>query len=203
MCIRQHTSAYVCIFSHAPRCCLARWARKTRILTYLRQHTSAYVSIRQHTSAYFHTHLAVVWRVWHVKQLPVVQIRFLHDIRQHTSAYVSIRQNTSHSCRSSRYAFCTTYVSIRQHTSAFVRIRHTAAGRSDTLSALTYVSIRQHTPAYVSIRQHTSAYLRNGLGGFDDKVLVYGGGRAVGARERLHTSAYVSIRQHTTAYVSC
>jgi hypothetical protein len=58
----------------------------------IRQHTSAYVSIRQHTSAYV-------------------------SIRQHTSAYVSIRQHTS------------AYVSIRQHTSAYVSIRQHTLGR--------------------------------------------------------------------------
>jgi hypothetical protein len=58
----------------------------TKLRTFCTEHTSAYVSIRQHTSAYA-------------------------SIRQHTSAYASIRQHTP------------AYVSIRQHTSAYVSIR--------------------------------------------------------------------------------
>ncbi len=54
------------------------------------------------------------------------------------------------------------------------------------LDASAYVSIRQHTSAYVSIRQHTSAVVS----------------RAYSDLMHLHTSAYVSIRQHTSAYVS-
>ena len=68
------------------------------MLTYVRQHTSAYVSIRQHTSAY----VSIVGGDTHV------------DLR--TSAYVSIRQHTS------------AYVSIRQHTSAYVGIRQHSRG---------------------------------------------------------------------------
>jgi hypothetical protein len=106
----------------------------------IRQHTSAYVSIRQHT----------LKRQWERRR------------RQHTSAYVSIRQHTSayvkeavgeeEAYRAERpvrrthvHAATCAYVSIRQHTSACVSIRqHTSA----------YVSIRQHTSAYVSIRAH-------------------------------------------------
>ncbi len=94
----------------------------------IRQHTSAYVSIRQ---AY----------------VSICQMRICsraQHSQQHTSAYVSIRQHTS------------AYVSIRQHTSAYVKCE-SAVGRS-TLNSIrqhtsAYVSIRQHTSAYVSIRQ--------------------------------------------------
>jgi hypothetical protein len=63
----------------------------------MRQHTSAYVSIRRHTSAYdgIRLHASCGWR-WLISG----------RICQHTSAYVSIRQHTS------------AYVSIRQHTMA-------------------------------------------------------------------------------------
>jgi hypothetical protein len=71
----------------------------------MRQHTSAYVSIRQQL-------LAVVAREDRVR----CSRRHKSSIRQHTSAYVSIRQHTSE------------YVSIRQHTSEYVSIRqHTSA----------------------------------------------------------------------------
>jgi hypothetical protein len=132
----------------------------------MRQHASAYVSIRQHTNV----------------GCPLARLRrralchIIVSIRQHTSAYVSIRKHTSGhihrgmwthiadtrtqltgvsaltssmpvSASSTRLA---AYVSRRQQTSAYVSIRqHTSA----------YVSIRQHTSAYVSNRPHTSAYL--------------------------------------------
>jgi hypothetical protein len=57
----------------------------------IRQHASAYVSMRQHTSG--RGCEVLVWRC---------------GVSQHTSAYVSIRQHTSG------------YVSIRQHASAYV-----------------------------------------------------------------------------------
>jgi hypothetical protein len=96
----------------------------------IRQHTSAYVSIRQHTSLPIHQQAAFL----HTSYVSIRQHTLAHvSIRQHTSAYLSIPQHTSTSA----------YVSIRQHTSAYVSIRqHTSA----------YVSIRQ----LVSIRQHTS-----------------------------------------------
>jgi hypothetical protein len=70
----------------------------------MRQHTSAYVSIRQHTSAYVVLgcvdcyrasafDLACVSIRQHVSAH--VSIRQLCDVRQHMSAYVSIRQHTS------------------------------------------------------------------------------------------------------------
>jgi hypothetical protein len=101
----------------------------------VRQHTSAYVSIRmppapghlmrEETVAYA---AALAARCAARKSSASVRI-----LRQHTSAYVSIRQHTS------------AYVSIRQHTSA-------------------YVSIRQHTSAYVSIlpARHGRARARPG-----------------------------------------
>jgi hypothetical protein len=80
--IRQHTSAYVSIRIRIPSRrglggrdrdgpLAARTPRKPpRCTCRIRQHTSAYVSIRQHTSAYV-------------------------SIRQNTSAYVCIRLHTS------------------------------------------------------------------------------------------------------------
>jgi hypothetical protein len=104
---------------------------------HIRQHTSAYdsirqplgmpgspaayVSIRQHTSAYV-------------------------SIRQHTPAYVSIRQHTSAYVRALQ----------RGHRS------RQAPGTQFTCFTSTKVQIRQHTPAYVSIRQHTSEGIAHG-----------------------------------------
>jgi hypothetical protein len=94
----------------------------------IRQHTSAYVSIRQHTCVTC-TLLVPQHTSAHanVRQHPSASI----SIHQHTSAYVSIR-----SCPPPCCAPCmprtSAYVSIRQHTSA-------------------YASIRQHTSAYASI----------------------------------------------------
>jgi hypothetical protein len=73
----------------------------------IRQHTSAYVSIRQHTAPL---------QLQAPLQLRCQYLYFLYysayvSIRQHTSAYVSMRQHTS------------AYVSIRQHTSAYVALR--------------------------------------------------------------------------------
>jgi hypothetical protein len=86
----------------------------------IRQHTSAYVSIRQRLrqerAPLPHASAAAAGSA----PAPPAYV----SIRQHTSAYVSIRQHTS------------AYVSIRQHTSAYVSIRqHTSA----------YASMRQHT----------------------------------------------------------
>ncbi len=110
----------------------------------IRQHTSAYVSMRQHTRSIRQLKPAYV-RVPALVEEAVVNtsVRELDapvPTCQHTSAYVSIRQHTP-AYASIAYANlmrpCPP-VSKRQHTSA-------------------YVSIRQHTSAYVSIRQHTSA----------------------------------------------
>ncbi len=125
----------------------------------IRQHTSAYVSIRQQALP---AHKLVVLKYYETCCPPdVFQWRLCRrgnaayrphtsayvSMRQHTSAYVSIRQHTS------------AYVSIRQHTSACVRIcQHTSAYVSIRQNTSAYVSIRQHTSAYVSMRQHTAAY---------------------------------------------
>jgi hypothetical protein len=134
----------------------------------MRQHTSAYVSIR---SAYVST--AYV------------------SIRQHTSAYVSIRQHSIRSayveahlltvsvnvsflfsCACQRRDYPRHTHSAVQHTSAYASIRlHTSRlPPPHSLCGIAYVSVRQHTTAYVSIRQHAPAYVNN-------------------------TSAYVSIRR--------
>ncbi len=70
----------------------------------MRQHTSAYVSIRQHTAE------------------GVPRGRSRHE-RLHTSAYVSIRQHTAEGVPRGRSRHerlhMSAYVSIRQHTSAY------------------------------------------------------------------------------------
>ncbi len=101
--------------------------------TAIRQHTSAYVSIR---CAPKHTHSSIDPR----------SDRYV-SIRQHTSAYVSIRQHTS------------AYVSIRQHTSAYGVSLNTytavqTGGAIDDLNEVgTLVSNRRlfvHTACYFS-----------------------------------------------------
>jgi hypothetical protein len=166
----------------------------------MRQHTSAYVSIRQcgEMQHFLRQHLAYT---------AYVSIR-QHSIRQHTSAFV---ERGPGGVQESEYA------SIRQHTSAYVSIRqHTSA----------YVSIRQHTPeytpayvskahtcapysrserdpggvqesAYVSIRQHTSAYVSKA-----PTCAPYSRSERDpdGVQESEYASIYVSIRQQG-AYV--
>ncbi len=122
--IRQHTSAYVSIRQHTYRVVdgceeeeemdliqqtesLSRSvtsayisiqhtsaSRHRACLVLLRQHTSAYVSIRQHTSASSRLRACLALLRLYTSA---------YSIRQHTSAYVSMRQHT--------YA----YVSISQH----------------------------------------------------------------------------------------
>ena len=67
----------------------------------IRQHTSAYVSIRQHTN--------LLGKLGSLRHDLDVEGKDEREVL-HTSAYVSIRQHTS------------AYVSIRQHTSAYVNI---------------------------------------------------------------------------------
>ncbi len=119
----------------------------------MRQHTSAYVSIRQHTSAYvsfsIRLYSGALRHFWGSSKALVralvgstkgsIKALWRLSIRQHTSAHVSIRQHTS------------AYVSMQQHTSACVSIRQHTSAYVSILSA--YVSIRQHTSAHVSTRR--------------------------------------------------
>jgi hypothetical protein len=94
----------------------------------IRQHASAYVSIRQHTGR---------------QGAPVLNTTAAYvSIRQHTSAYFSIRQHTL------------AYVSIRQHTSAYVSIRqHTSAyGITEAIG----VCGAETEAVYSSMRTHSS-----------------------------------------------
>jgi hypothetical protein len=110
----------------------------------IRQHTSAYVSIRQHTHK---THHPFASDPEHPPPAAGCTCAFASRPNEgtrsscpYTSAYVSIRQHTS------------AYVCIRLHASAYVSIRqHT--------SAYDICQFPSHTSAYVSIRQHTSAYV--------------------------------------------
>jgi hypothetical protein len=114
-------SAYVqpCV-QHASACLTraerSRWAYNAYVS--IRQHTSAYVSIRQHPSAYLTRAERSRWAY-----------NAYVSIRQHTSAYVSIPDASRMESlgllsrnfrRSSRQV--PAYVSIRQHTS-YVSIR--------------------------------------------------------------------------------
>jgi hypothetical protein len=151
----------------------------------IRQHASAYVSIRQQSYADTSAYVCIRQRTCAELVLERMRHRNAH-IRQHTSAYVSIRQHTS------------AYVSIRQHTCpelVLERRRHRNAHecRDLMLAARHRKNGLRYTSAYVSIsiRQHAhqcrylvlaERHCKNGL--------------------REHTSAYVSIRQHTSEYVS-
>jgi hypothetical protein len=97
----------------------------------IRQHTSAYVSIRRfhHRCLFllYQTNLYIYITIYIYIYIYIYIHIYIYleyvSIRQHTSAHVSTRQHTS------------AHVSTRQHTSA-------------------HVSIRQHTSAHVSISQH-------------------------------------------------
>ena len=167
--------------------------------------TCAYSSIRQHTSAY----------VSSIRTAARAEYPPGDVIRQHTSAYVSIRQlyppadapNCLRNELSSQHT--SAYVSIRQHTHR--RARATLARGCLKLPAkrvFAYVSIHQHASAYGNIRQHTSAYVLKlpakqvfGLLG----CLHSGPKRAFGAarQARSHEGHLrVGIRQHTSTFVS-
>jgi hypothetical protein len=141
----------------------------------MRQHTSAYVSIRL---------LPHVGR----ERCPHLHV----SIRQHASAYADVCSRGRPSPSAGQRQRMRSYVSIRQHTSAYGSIRLHALIRGRTAPA--YAIIRQHTSAYVSIRQNTAAYgsMPSPAAGQRQRMRSY-------VSIRQHTSAYVSIRQHTAA----
>jgi hypothetical protein len=122
------SSAYASIRQHTSAYVSIRCERRCmRVIVHPaspRQHTSAYVSIRQHTSAYVASAVVCV----SLSILHLLRCQYLYScaskasvsIRQHTSAYVSIRQMH---CRCQYLYSCASKasVSIRQHTSAYVR----------------------------------------------------------------------------------
>jgi hypothetical protein len=134
-------------------------------MQYVRQHTSAYVSIRQRTV-----------EVPPCFERPSV----MQYVRQHTSAYVSIqwrclrassaRLLCNGTCVSIRftpgfyYSTCV-YAEAGSELDPRTQARHhprppLASHQRHKLLQIyppVYVSIRQHTSAYVGIRQHTSA----------------------------------------------
>jgi hypothetical protein len=169
----------------------------------LRQHTSAYVSIRQHTSGVHSVHQRLPQRLHYAAPSAYV------SIRQHTSAYVSIRQHT------------TAYDSIRQHTSAHVSIhrpvppaRIGSEVHARLLQFRMQVSIRQHTSAYINMHARllgTGTGLVSAMACFRSATCLRQCSMQVGERRKAaqaqrvhrptnlhqHTSAYVSVRQHT------
>ena len=179
---------------------LANSARSAAALcsTCIRQHPSAYVSIRQHASAnsarsagcadlmptldervcktciYIHTYIHACIHT------------HLHACIIHTDRHPSIHPY-SWTCGGNLMSVCQTYayVRTRQHTSAYVSIRqHTNLRRK--LDERVPNSHQQHTSAYVRIRQHTNLGRK-----LDERVPN---------SHQQHTSAYVRIRQHTSAY---
>jgi hypothetical protein len=168
----------------------------------IRQHTSAYVSIRQK-------------RRWRHQRCAAARIRQHTSAyvskRQHTSAYVSIRQHTQHlrrrilaptlwrqyrGPRGCLQGVCASaYVSIRSASSIYrgprgclqgvgprdgLRIHRRTVRRIRNGCNRRVAGVCDVERRSVDLPQHTSAYVSI----------------------RQHTSAYVSIRQHTSAYVS-
>ncbi len=133
----------------------------------IRQHTSAYVSIRRTcvTRSYPEASTYIGQRNDCEKRATLMKdhvntargtVRTKGPcIRQHTSACVSMCQ---------RGALCAleapAYVSMRQHTSTYLSICQHASARGTVRNRGSYRL--QHTSAYVSIRQHTSAYVTEG-----------------------------------------
>jgi hypothetical protein len=166
----------------------------------IRQHTSAYVSIRQrqHTSAYVsasirqHTCIpAALPAALSVRNVITSSSNENPDTDSpHTlppserdpppppRSPPTHRQPLSHHPRHSEPLPAHNHLPcqnlhLRPHCKALLRWWGVCGGRWRA------VSIRQHTSAYVSIRQHTSEYVSM----------------------RQNTSEYVSIRQHTSAYL--
>jgi hypothetical protein len=146
----------------------------------IRQHTSAYVSIRvrtrHHTSACDDSRSAACL-------VPCTQRLKSHYLYFCTSTASKLSTSAWHTApQVSVLYFCTSKASkLRTRHSAFNRAASRCAMKRISLPCLAASSLSsQHTSAYVSICQHTSKYVSI----------------------RQHTSAYVSIRQHTSAYVS-
>jgi hypothetical protein len=161
VCIHQHTSAYATTKLRVLACLLPQhldelrrqhWRecaqRSLRIAQRRPEVLSAYISIRQHTSAYVsirsahtsaHTSASSALRREPPRRsapllpAPVAYV----SIRQHTSAYVSIRQHTA------------AYVSIR----VLFRVQHSSA----------YVSIREHTCLAAPVARVEHAEERDGV----------------------------------------
>jgi hypothetical protein len=194
--IRQHTSAYGRdgarreTSQHTSRFSPSRWPPVLRPVCArrgIRQHTSAYVSIR----------LAFRHRVGHQCYALCAQGVAYVSIRQHTSA-VSVRLAFCHRVGHQCYAL---YVSIRQHTSAYVSIRQHTSVQTDACGRIAVghqcCALCAEGVAYVSIRQHTSAYLC-GKG-----VVRDGADDTVDCRHHLLISiSACGIRQHPLAYAS-
>jgi hypothetical protein len=151
----------------------------------IREHTSAYVSIRQHTSNTSPVSIASA-------NQPIAYV----GIRRHTSAYVSIPEESAHIDATRETASETTWSTlmllpprfcIRQHTSAYVSIhQYTSAYASIRARRLgPHSCCLPHIYLQVSKRQHTSAYTSQ----------IPAGGRPLCQ----HTSAYASIREHARA----
>ncbi len=116
-CIRQHTSACVCIRQHTRRRRVA--GGPSALTTCIR-----YVSLRQHVSAYVSIRGGGELRV---------------DLLPWPPAYVSIRQHTSfyhQELRVDLLPWPPAYGSIRQHVCAYVSIRGGGEFRVDFLSTL-------------------------------------------------------------------
>ncbi len=124
------------------RCGMYGWSRA---YVSIRQHTSAYVSIRQLAGVERHEH-------------PLRYVRLVESIRQHASAYVSIRQRTC--------------VERHEHPLRHVRLvdalllrQYLYSGTSKTSKLMPVsrdASIRCRVRLVESIRQHTSAYVCRG-----------------------------------------
>jgi hypothetical protein len=118
-------------YVRAPDAWCHRWRQLRRAYVSIRQHMSAYVSIR-------------AWRL--ASSVAAAAAR----IRQHTSAYEP--GVWRHRWRQLRRACKPTPPPSAQYLDG-------AATAARPQLPASYVSIRPHTSAYVRIRQHTSAYV--------------------------------------------
>jgi hypothetical protein len=169
----------------------------------IRQHTSAYVSIRREKGLFFRRDDTFFSFLQAACDCLCPYIPTQHT----SSAYVSILSIREHTCA---------YVSIREHTPASHNVAYDRAqGAEQCVShqhTSAYVSIRQHTSACVSIREHTPASrnVEYDRAQGAEQCVAHKVPKAVAVARlpairhsiRQHTSSYVSIRQHTSAYVS-
>ncbi len=189
---------YICIYRTWRRADggHARGRRPAGFACSIRQHTSAYVSIRQHehTSAYVSTrqHTLPVFSLYQYAAPLAGSMAFCHA--DAAGGGGGIPPPGLATAAEARKSSTCTYVSIRQHVSAYVSIcQYTSA----------YVSIRQHTSAYVSIREPAPqrCFSRCCLPPLPYSWRATLKAAALRGRRQLSLLPF-SIRQHTSAYVN-
>jgi hypothetical protein len=205
--IRQHPPSSVGAASDA-KCvcvcvCVCMWSMSSSCI---RQHASAYVSIRQHTSAC----VSVCVCMWSISsscfwRTGLLELHPTQRVCACVYAYVCL-----YKCSACFWRYdCWSCIRRDRLVPApatppalLVQALFAAGDRSATPADMyvctsAYASMRQHASAYVSIRQHTSAYVR----GAADLLTHPPPKHVLPLACTRHTSAYVSIRQHTSAHV--